>query len=87
MTHTQEIATGIEQRLFDTFDEFDDFDVTVEPDAEKRDTYFCEVWAYSKDAVINDICVDARGTDDEEITKDIVLELYRNINAHRSAAQ
>jgi hypothetical protein len=81
------MATGIEQRLFDGFDEFNDFDVTVEPDAEKRDTYFCEVWAYSDDAVINDICVNAQGTDDGEMAKDITLELYRKIAEHRRVAK
>jgi hypothetical protein len=63
MTYTEKMSTGITTNLFDEFDEFNAFDVTVEPDEEKRDTYSCEVWAYSEDNVINDISVIAKGAD------------------------
>jgi hypothetical protein len=86
MTHTEKMSAGITTNLFDEFGEFNAFDVTVEPDEEKRDTYSCEVWAYSEDNVINDISVTAKGADSGELTNSVILELYRKMAMYRRAA-
>ena len=86
MNEINEMEKVIRTELEELFDEFNDFDVTVEPHYELRDIYICEVWAYSDDAVVNDIHVDAQGEDANDMAKDIALELYGRIVRNRKLA-
>jgi hypothetical protein len=81
-----QMSLDIKTALVREFDDFNDFDVAIESDEEVQGTYFCEVWAYSEDNTINDICVYAQDVTSEGILNSIILALYRKMTANRKIA-